>query len=190
MTSKDNDKNIDMDDIVYDGENESASLSDANTKIKKLKEELRVCKDERQEYLDGWQRSKADFMNLKKRSVEEVLESKERAVENFLIDLLPVLDSFDMAFKDKEAWESAPLQWRKGIEYIYSQLNTLLSNNKVETLNPIGAIFDPNTHNSVATISVNEKEQDGKIVEVVMKGYKIKDRILRVAHVKVGSFDS
>ena len=190
MTSKDNDNNIDIDEIVYDGDNEAASLSDATEKIKKIKEELKICKEERQEYLDGWQRSKADFMNLKKRIIEEGDESKERAVENFVADLLPVLDSFDMAFKDKEAWESAPAQWRKGIEYIYTQLQNTLSNNGIEVLNPIGANFDPNIHNSIENIFVSEKEQDGKIIEVVMKGYKIKDRILRPAHVKVGSFES
>ena len=190
MTSKDNDNNIDIDEIVYDGDNESTSLSDATEKIKKIKDELKICKEERQEYLDGWQRSKADFMNLKKRSLEENSESRERAIENFVIDLLPVLDSFDMAFKDKEAWESAPIQWRKGIEYIYTQLQNTLSTNSIDVLNPIGANFDPNIHNSVENVSVSEKENDGKIIEVVMKGYKIKDRILRPAHVKVGSFES
>lgn len=190
MTSKDNDNNIDIDEIVYDENNESFNLSQATDKIKKIKEDLKICKEERQEYLDGWQRSKADFMNLKKRSLEEIIEAKERAIENFLIDMFPVMDSFDMAFKNKEAWESAPLQWRKGIEYIYSQFNTVLANNNIVEINPIGANFDPNEHNSVSNVATSKKEEDGKILEVVMKGYKFKDKILRVAHVKVGSFES
>ena len=176
--------------MVYDTDNEYPNLSDATDKIKKLKEELKVCKAERQEYLDGWQRSKADFLNLKKRSSDDLLEFKDRVSESFVSDLLPVLDSFDMAFKNQEAWESAPLQWRKGIEYIHSQMMSLLENNHVQVLNPVGEVFDPNTHHSVSNIKVEDKSLDGKIVDVVLKGYKIKDRILRPAHVNVGEAEA
>lgn len=178
------------DEIIYDNEDSFDSLSDATDKIKKLKAELKSCKEEKQEYLDGWQRSKADFVNLKKRNADEVLEFRDRAAEGFAMDLLPVLDSFDMAFKNKEAWESAPEQWRKGIEYIYSQIISVLENNQVQVIDPIGKDFDPNTHHSAMNIPVEDATQDGKVVEVILKGYKIKDRVLRPAHVKVGSLDS
>lgn len=190
MSSKNNDNHIENEDIVYDDNSEFSNLSDATAKIKKLKEELKSCKEEKQEYLDGWQRSKADFLNLKKRSFDEIIESKERAVENFIIDLFPILDSFDMAFKDKAAWESAPAQWRKGIEYIYSQIQNVLVNNNIEIIDVLGVDFDPNKHDSVANIPTQNKDEEGKILEVVLKGYKIKEKILRPAHVKVGSFES
>lgn len=159
-------------------------------KILKLEEELKICTAEKEEYLDGWQRSKADFINLKKRSSEETLEVRERASENFIIDLLPVLDSFDMAFKNQEAWESAPVQWRKGIEYIYSQILSLLENNQVKVLNPTGEDFDPNIHHSVSNVKVESEDLDGKIIDVVLKGYKMREHILRPAHVNVGKFEA
>lgn len=180
MSSKDNDNtNMDINEIIYDGE-DSFNL---------LKEKLLKSEEEKQEYLDGWQRSKADFVNLKKRSSEDLFDIRDRASESFLIDLLPVLDSFDMAFKDQAAWEQAPVQWRKGIEYIYSQILNLLENNQVKVINPINEDFDPNSHHSSANVKIEDVNQDGKVVDVILKGYKIKDRVLRPAHVKVGSLE-
>lgn len=190
MPDNNNDNNIDNEEIIYDDSDNFNSLADATEKIKKLKEELKICKEEKQEYLDGWQRSKADFVNLKKRSADEVLESRERSSEFFIMDLLPILDSFDMAFKNKEAWESAPVQWRKGIEYIYSQLLSVLETNQVKVLDPTGEEFDPNMHHSAMNVQVEDPAQEGKVVEVILKGYRMKDRVLRPAHVKVGSTES
>ncbi len=188
----DNNDNINeaTEEVIYDAENNSDNTFDAVDKIKKLKEDLKTCKEERQEYLDGWQRSKADFLNIKKRSSEEILEVRERAAENFILDLLPVLDSFDMAFKDKAAWESAPAQWRKGIEYIHTQILSLLETNQVRVLNPAGEVFDPNMHYSVSNIKVEDTNLDGKIIDVILKGYQIKDRIIRPAHVNVGTSEA
>ncbi len=181
MTDINNDNFIEeSDEIIHDGEDNFNSI----------KEKLTQCEKEKLEYLDGWQRSKADFVNLKKRSADEVLESRERSSEYFIMDLLPVLDSFDMAFKNKEAWESAPVQWRKGIEYIYSQILSVLENNQVKLIDPLGDDFDPNTHHSAMSVAVEDPSQDGKVVEVILKGYKIKDRVIRPAHVKVGSLES
>jgi molecular chaperone GrpE len=191
MSSKNNDNTTDMDndEIIYDNEDNFNTLSDATKKIQKLKEDLEVCRNEKQEYLDGWQRSKADFVNLKKRGADDLLEIRERAAESFIFDLLPVLDSFDMAFKNKEAWESAPEQWRRGVEYIHTQLKTLLENNQVKIIDPLNKDFDPNEHHSAMNVKIEDESQEGKVVDVILKGYKIKDRVLRPAHVKVGSFE-
>lgn len=177
------------DEIIYDNDDNFDVSPNPEDKVLKLKEELKQCKEEKQEYLDGWQRSKADFVNLKKRSAEEILELRERFAEGFISDLLPVLDSFDMAFKNKEAWESAPEQWRKGIEYIHSQILNLLENNNVKIIDPLNKDFDPNEHHSSANVKVDDESQDHKVIDVILKGYKLKDRVLRPAHVKVGTFE-
>ncbi len=191
MLSKDNDKNtMDNDEIIYDEEDNFNTLSDATEKIKKLKQEIKSLQAEKQEYLDGWQRSKADFINLRKRSADDLSDIREKVAEGFILDLLPVLDSFDMAFKNKEAWESAPEQWRKGVEYIYSQILNLLENNQIKVLNPLNEQFDPNFHDSSSNIKVEDPSQEGKVLDVILKGYKIKDRVMRPAHVKVGSIES
>jgi molecular chaperone GrpE len=165
--------------IVYD---EADSALD---KISDLKEKLKECKAERQEFLDGWQRAKADFLNFKKQSADNHASVGESAVEDFILDLFPVLDSFEMAFKDKEAWESAPEQWRKGIEYIYTQLTNLLENRGISTINPIDQPFDHNLHNSVESVETDDESLDGIVMEVILKGYKLNDKIIRPAQVKV-----
>lgn len=168
--------NID-EEIVYD---ETESQSDL---VKKVKNQLKECKQEKQEYLDGWQRSKADFVNFKKRSEEEKKDFVKYATENIISDIIPTLDSFDMAFKDTEAWEKVSENWRKGIEYIYNQLINTLENHGVKQINPIGENFDPTIHDSIESIESDEEE--GKILEVSRKGYSLNGKIIRVPQVKI-----
>lgn len=171
----------DIDDVVYD---DSETTVDT---VKKLRQKLKECQSERQEFLDGWQRAKADLINAKKRSLDEQGSFIERMNTGFIEELFPVLDSFDMAFKNKEAWESAPEQWRKGVEYIYTQLKTVLESRGVAVLNPIGQPFNHHEHHSLASIPVTDAADDGKVLEVVRKGYKVGETIIRPADVKVGA---
>lgn len=181
--------NEDMDDIVIEPDSEDmGDLSKAETKLKKLKNDLKICKKEKQEYLDGWQRDKADFINAKKEQEESKKQFISFAKEGILHDILPVADSFDMAFSNKEAWESVDKNWRNGVEYIYSQLISILENNGMKAINPMGEEFDPNKHSSIESIEVDKKEDDHKVVEVLQKGYSLNGKITRVAKVKVGKY--
>ncbi|HXK39909.1 MAG TPA: nucleotide exchange factor GrpE, partial [Candidatus Paceibacterota bacterium] len=74
----------------------------------KLKEELKSCQTEKQAYLEGWQRAQADLVNYKRTAEKERREVTDRAVSTFIEELLPVLYAFDMAFGNKDGWESAP----------------------------------------------------------------------------------
>lgn len=178
----DNQENDDLE-VVFD-EDESPADS-----TKKLREKLKICVEEKQEYLDGWQRAKADLINVKKRLDEEKKAFATYATENLVEDLIPVLESFNMATKNKEVWESAPEGWRKGMEYIHTQLITTLQNHGMQTLDPINEEFDSKVHDPVETVDVNEPEKDHKIIEVVMQGYKIGEKIIRAPKVKVGKFE-
>lgn len=169
------------DDIVYDELDDSSKAQH-----KKIKDKLTKALEEKQEYLDGWQRSKADYINLKKRSEEDKANLMNYAIEGFVVDMLKVADSFEMAFKDEVAWNAAPENWRVGIEFIYNQFKNTLSDHGITEINPIGEDFDPNSHASKEMVKVEDEKQDGKIVEVVQKGYKLKDKVIRFASVKVG----
>ena len=108
--SDSNNKNDIDEEIVYEDGSDGFDSDDSSIpvkKIKKIKEELKKCQAEKQEYLDGWQRVKADFVNLKKRSEKDRTAFAKYANENFILELLPALDSFDQAFGNKEAWEKA-----------------------------------------------------------------------------------
>lgn len=166
------------DNIIFD------DAEHAPDQIKKLKTELKETKAKCQEYLEGWQRDKADFVNARKRDEESQKAFKEFAKSAVIEDMLPVLDSFDMAMQN-ESWEKADETWRKGVEYIHSQLRSSLEGHGLIEENPIDEAFDPNKHDSVGSEEVPKKDE-GKIVKVVQKGYRLGEKELRPARVIVG----
>ncbi len=188
MTAKD-DKNEEIsDDISFEENSEDDVLNsgDFADKLKKLKSELKACKTEKAEYLDGWQRAKADYLNLKKETEENRGEITKWAKEGVLADLFTIADSFEMAFGNKETWEQAPENWRKGIEYIYSQLQGILRDHGVEEICPrIGEKFNHEQEHSIGTVPAESDEEDDIIAEIVKKGYKLHGRVVRPASVKV-----
>jgi len=168
-------------------EREDLSVGEAS-KIKKLKVQLKACKKEKQEYLDGWQRAKADLANYKKEQNESQSHLVKYANESLIIELLPVLDSFNMAFADKKAWESVDDNWRIGVEYIYNQLAGKLADNGIKEVDPLGEDFDPNVHTSVEVVEVDDKKKDGKVIAVLQKGYELNGKVVRSPRVKVGEY--
>lgn len=156
--------------------------------IKKLREKLALCVKEKQEYLDGWQRDKAEFLNARKHDKEDNERFKKYASENMVGELLPVLESFDMAFSNKEAWEKVPITWRTGVEYIANQLKGVLESNGLKELNPLDQKFDPMLHEAVSFTETSDESKNHKIIGVVQKGYSFYDRVIKAPKVTVGEF--
>ena len=138
--------------------------------------------------MDGWQRSKADYINLKKRNDQDRENIIGYAKEDLILEMIKIGDNFQLAFKDKEAWEKAPENWRRGIEYIYNNLKQVLADQGVTEINPLGQEFNPEQHDAVEMIETTDKAQDHKVVEVVQLGYSLKDRVIRHATVKVSKY--
>ena len=157
--------------------------------IKALKEELKAVQKERQEYLEGWQRAKADLINFKKETDANRRKMVSLATEDVIIEIIPVLDSFDMAFQNTESWNQAPENWRRGVEYIYSQLLSILTNHGITQLNPVGEQFNPHMHDSGETVSVDSEKEEGKILSVIQKGYQLHEKLIRAPKVRVGHFE-
>lgn len=188
-TPKEN--NIDTEEITFEEEtdqDQAAPQKDLAEKVKKLKAELEAVKKEKQEYLDGWMRMKADMANLKSREEAERKEFIKFAKEGVVEEMLQVLQSFDMAFANKEAWGKVDANWRAGMEYIYKQFRDVLEAHGLTELNPIGQTFDPVTSEAIEHVAVADEKQDHTVVEVVGKGYKLHDKVLKPARVKVGEF--
>ena len=158
---------------------------DLKKTIKKLRSDLKLCKTEKAEYLTGWQKERADFTNYKKQEEDRKANFSEAMRERILSRFLTVMDSFNMAFANKEAWEKVDENWRKGVEYIYAQMNTVFEEYGVKPIGETGESFDPNIHQSIEMVETLKKEEDHKIAEVVQKGYKLGDRVIRVARVNV-----
>jgi molecular chaperone GrpE len=160
----------------------------AGDTIKKLREKLKQAEAEKQEYLTGWQRAKADMVNARKRDDEERKEFTKYANENLIADLMPVLDSFDMAMGNREAWEKADKNWRMGVEYIYSQLVKALTDNGLKEIDPKGEKYDHALHEAISNEPVTDEKQGGMIIAVIQKGYSLNGKLLKVPKVKVGEY--
>ena len=172
------------DDIVEFEFNEDGE-EDLKKTLKKLRADLKACKKEKEEFLTGWQKERADFINYKKEEDNRKALFSEAMRERILTRFLSVLDSFAMAFANKDAWENVDPNWRRGIEHIHSQLDAVFEEYGVKPVGEVGETFDPNIHQSIDLVSSTQKELDHKIAEVVQKGYKLGERILRPARVNV-----
>ncbi|MEK7106658.1 MAG: nucleotide exchange factor GrpE [Patescibacteria group bacterium] len=167
-------------DFEVDAEEQgSATLAD---KLKKLRAELEKCKEEKQAYLVGWQRCKADSINARKDAVLTAERAGNRSRDALIEDIIPALDSFDMAIAS-DAWTAMDANWRVGMENVRSQLITALSNQGVIGYADVGDIFDPTLHDAVQEIA--EGGDEGTVARVLRRGYKSSDRIVRHAQVAV-----
>jgi molecular chaperone GrpE len=148
-----------------------------------LKKKLEECEKLKNEYLAGWQRERADFLNYKREELERMEEILKYANEELILKILPILDNFEIVTKrlpeDLKNNENV-----KGILQIKDQILNFLKEQGVEEIKSIGEKFDPNFHEVVEEIEIKGKEP-GTVVEETQKGYKINGRLLRPAKVKV-----
>ena len=154
-------------------------------KLKQLREDLKKIQAESREHLTALQRSRADYVNLKK-ELDEVRDSvKAKTTERVIMDFLPVLDSFDMAMGNTDAWNAVDANWRVGVEYIYNQFKTTLENNNITAIDSVNVEFDPNFHEPMKTEETEDSSLDHKVKQIIQKGYKMGDKVIRPARVVV-----
>ena len=170
-------------DVDFEPEEEFGDLDVATAKLKKLKDELEKAKKERQEYLDGWQRCKADSINMRREAEGRATRTAELLREALIHDIIPALDSFDMA-AESEAWASVASGWRSGMEHVRNQLIDALKRHGIERFGKVGDALDHSLHEVV------EERDDvageaGTALRILRYGYKTKDRVLRPAQVIV-----
>ncbi len=152
--------------------------------LEELKKELEICQKQKSEYLTGWQRARADFLNYKKEERERIEEILKYTNEELIFKILPILDNFYL-IETKLPEDIKKNENVKGILQIKNQIIDLLKREGVEELKiKVGDKFDPNYQEAVET---TEKEgiEPGIILEITQKGYIINGRLLRPAKVKV-----
>jgi len=176
------------DDIVFEDNTEVTGV-DYIQKVNKLKVRIKELEQKNAELLDSWQRERADAINFKKREEESRKDVLKYAKEDIVSELLTVLDSFESAFKNREAWEKADKNWRMGVEYIHSQFLNILTQNGLKVINPQDKMYDHNRDDAVESIKVEKESEDGKILEVVQVGYEFHGKEIRAPKVKVGHFE-
>lgn len=148
-------------------------------------EEFEKCATERQEYLEGWQRAKADFLNYKKEEGKRFEDLAQFITTGLIQDLLPALDSFDLALRSFQFSTSGAEQHvaEQGILLIRSQLTDVLKKRGLEIISTEGQKFDPNFHEAIA--EAESEKEEGTIVEEIQKGYLLRGRVIRPARVRI-----
>ncbi len=169
------------DDVTFDEDSEAGHAE----VLKRLRSKLKTAVEEKQAYLNGWQRDKAEFINARKRDEEGKQEFLKFAKTAVIEDILPVLDSFDMAIANGSADQSVSKEWKTGIEGIHAQLVGILAKHDVTTFGAAGDAFDPNLHQSISMVSTDDKSKDHAVAEVLQKGYMIGSKVVRAAMVRV-----
>jgi molecular chaperone GrpE len=148
-----------------------------------LQEEVERLQSESAEYLDGWQRARAEFANLKKRVEREKSEMRERVTSEIISRYLDMLDDFDRALKDQPE-QDIDKAWVAGLEMIYQKFKVILDSEGIEVIPAEGKTFDPNFHDAIS-YEDSEDHEDGQIIEVIKQGYQLGDRVIRPAVVRV-----
>jgi molecular chaperone GrpE len=143
--------------------------------------ELQKIKTERDGLLERLQRLQAEFENARKRGVREQQDFRDFALADALKTLLPVMDSFERALHVGRDTKS---EFRNGVELIYKQLQDALSKMGLQPISAKGEEFDPRLHEAIEMVDTKEA-RDHEVLEELQRGYKLKDRMLRPAMVKV-----
>jgi molecular chaperone GrpE len=175
----------DTEEEVADGEGIEKTPREVTVeeRINALLEEIERSQQQASEYLDGWQRERAEFANYKNRTAREKEEARAQITSEIIAKYLEILDDLELAIINRPAEDEAEA-WVDGIELIHIKLNAILEDEGVEVIIAEGNTFDPNFHEAI-TYEEDDDYQDGQVIEVVQKGYKLGDRVLRPAKVRV-----
>ena len=130
-------------------------------------------------------RSKAEVINYKRRKDEEVSRLLKYSEENIILEFLPILDNFERAMKmDDDNLEDEVSKFLEGFKMVYTQIVNMLDHFEVKEIECLGETFDPTYHQAVTTSKDNSKDSE-IILEVLLKGYMYKDKVIRPAMVRV-----
>src|SRR5271170_5313530 len=162
-------------------EGDDATIDSPSAHVTSESSELQKLRVERDTLIDRLARLQAEFENARKRTAREQQEFREYAVADALKALLASLDSFERALQTSASDKS---EFRGGVELIYKQLQDALVKLGLRPIPARGEPFDPHLHQAIEMVDTKEAE-DHQVLEELQRGYKLRDRLLRPAMVKV-----
>jgi molecular chaperone GrpE len=174
-------------DLQFESSEEELGEGKVLGDVKKLRARIKELEAKSAEYLAGWQRAKADYVNLKREEEDNKKELIQWAQKPILLDLIRLADTFELAFSHQESWQAVPDNWRLGVEHIYKELVNTFTDYKLEPIEPLQAPFNPAEHESVGTLETTNAKEDNMVVQVIKKGYRLNGQVIRPAQVKVGT---
>ena len=152
----------------------------AGDAIEQLREELAQAEEKAAESWETLVRLQAEMDNQRKRSEKQLSNAHKFAVQKFVEQLLPVIDSLEMGLKAEGDIESI----REGMELTLKQFESLMEKQNLASINPLGEKFDPDLHQAMA-MQPSDEYEDGLVSAVMQKGYTLNDRLVRPAMVMV-----
>lgn len=159
-----------------------------NGELSDLKDQLIKVQEERDQYLSMAQRLQAEFDNFRKRNRAAVSEAYQDATFETVESFLPVLDNLERALESSAKDESPQVQSIcKGVEMVTKQFIDILGKMDIEEIDALGQPFDPAYHDAVMQEETEDEDQKNTVVEVLLKGYKTSDRVIRYSMVKVAN---
>jgi molecular chaperone GrpE len=145
---------------------------------------VKVVEGKLTEAQDKYVRLSAEFDNYRKRTLREKMDMSKYAGENLLLNLLPVMDDFERALQHMDSSEGESI--KSGILLIYGKFSDFLKQNNVKEIESLNCNFNFDIHEAVAKVPVEQEDKKGKVIDVVLKGYYLQDKVLRFSKVVVG----
>lgn|SRR3989338_6136479 len=170
-------------DVDFEAEDGADEVVD---KIAKLRSELAEARKEKQEYLDGWQRAKADYVNALKRFEEEKKQERTRGVLQAAEALLPALDALERA---RNVQHQVLNKMPEGFEAIARQLESAFAALGLEAVGEVGEAFDPALHEALGTDMAESEAQDDTVSAVLERGWCLGEALIRPAKVRIMHFE-
>ncbi len=165
----------------FGGKKAKDNLSEIN---KKLTEDLSEANNKIEELQDKYMRQVAEYSNFKKRTAKEKLEIRENVKASMLLEFLPVIDDIDLAMKHLESSDVDAT--KEGVKLIYQKFMDFLRSQELSEINAMGEEFSTDFHEAVTQFPVEDEDKKGKVIDVIQKGYKINDKVVRYSKVVVG----
>jgi molecular chaperone GrpE len=157
----------------------------AREEADKRKDEDRVMLEKLAEMQDKYLRLSAEFDNYRKRTLKEKMDISKYAGEEIMKDILPIIDDFDRALKHMESSPDCE-GIKEGIDLIYNKFIDYLKRQGIKEIESLNEVFNVDIHYAAAKVQVEEEEKKGTVVEVLLKGYYLKDKVLRHSKVVIG----
>lgn len=175
-----------------DTEGESSSPEEEKEKetqgeektLESLKQTLSEEKEKAEQYLANWQRTQADFLNLKRRTEQERNEVVKFSNETLITNLLQIMDDLERALQSVPK-KLTGLTWVDGVALIYHKFQAILESHGLSRIKALGEDFDPKLHEAV----LYSEGEEGKVIEEFQKGYMLHDKVIRPSMVQVGKMD-
>ena len=172
-----------QDDEVAKDAKELENDTKLNEEMLKLEEEIRNLTSENKLLSEKVKLTQADLINYRKRKDEETSNILKYANQDIIKDMLVVVDNLERTLNSESTSEEVK-NYQKGVQLIYDNLVSILKNFGVTVINRVGEVFDPQQEQALLTECVEDKDDD-IVLEVLLKGYKLKDRVIRPASVKI-----